>query len=341
MPHQISTKRRVQQNPMDGKGERRYSAKVGTATRGAESHDVENFDRMGAPGQPHVDVDPVSVIAKFSTLGEALRQQQKFAEVATEIASIAEMAETTVMQEAGDWFDAHTIKRNMKELNGYSGAFGKIAEELDSLHSQAEALYDDMGNVLNRYFELTGADDAEHGGGEEVPDARTDPEDADHGIDPAVAHAEKVPASEPRTQVAKHIAKNDEDEYEKEAFGDKQAPPFDGPGGNPADDRGREDGHVNPAHLEGPPGDEWPPRRPSREDIDKLTDSVMDRLLQKERGEPSEFRASKTMRTPKVSPEPHNKMTRQKAKELLDRYQPQNMKEVKACLMRGMDEAHR
>lgn len=298
MPHkQISTMRRPVQNPMDGKGSRRYSVKVATATKGAESHDVGSFDRMGAPGKPHVDVDPVSVIAKFSNLGEGLRRGQKFAEVAVEIASIAEMAETTVMQEAGDWFDAHTIKRNMKELKGYSGAFGKIAEELDSLHSQAEALYDDMGNVLNRYFELTNSGE---GGGEEVPDARTDPEDLDHGIDPAAAEAEPVPASDPRTKIAKNIAKDDEDEY-------------------------KEDEHVNPAHLEGPPDEPLPPRRPSTEDIDKLTDSVMDRLLQKER---------------KTFTEPHNKMTRQKAKELLDRYQPQNMKEVKACLVRGMNEVN-
>ena len=299
---QVSTMRRVPQNPMDGKGNRRYSAKVGSATKGVETHDVDNFDRMGQHGKDHVDVDPVSVIAKFSDLGEALRQQQKFAEVALEISSIAEMAETTVMKEAGDWFDAHTIKRNMKELKGHSGAFGKIAEELDSLHSQAEALYDDMGTVLNRYFELTNNGE---GGGEEVPDSRTDPEDHDHGVDPAAAEAEPVDASDPRTKVAKHIAKDDEDEYDE---------------------------HVNPMHYDGPP--DRP--RPAKEDIEKLTDAVVDRLLQQERGEPSEFRARKTMRTPKAFTKPHNKMTRTQAKEILDRYKPQNMKEAKACLMRGM-----
>ncbi len=309
MPNkQPSTMRRVPQNPMDGKGIRRYSAKVGSATRGAETHDVDNFDRMGASGKPHVDLDPMSVIAKFTDLGEALRQQHKFAEVASEIASIAETAETTVMDEAGDWFDAHTIKRNMKELKGHAGSFSKIAEELDSLHQQAEALYDDMGSVLNRYYDLT--NDGE-GGGEEVPDARTEPQDHDHGIDPAAAEAEPVDASDPRTKVAKDIAKDDEDEY-------------------------KEDEHVNPRHLEGPPDEPLPPRRPSSEDIDKLTDSVMDRLLQKERGEPSEFRARKTMRTPAAFTKPHNKMTRDKAKAILDRYHPRNMEEAKAALMRGM-----
>lgn len=133
-------------NPLAGKGSLRHSQKVRSATTSAASHDVSNFDRGGA--------DPIKVIASYQRLGEALRKSHSFRKVAEQIAQIAEMAESTVTEEGNDWFDQHTIKRNMKELKSYAGDFGKIAEQLDTLHQRAAALYDDMGNVLSRYFEV-------------------------------------------------------------------------------------------------------------------------------------------------------------------------------------------
>jgi len=141
-------------NPMAGKGSFRHSQKIGTATKSATGRDVGDFDRGGYPGKRHTDADPVKVIAQYQRLGEALKKSHSFRKVAEQIAKIAEMAEMTVTEEGNDWFDQHTIKRNMKELKSYAGDFGKIAEDLDALHQRAGALYDDMGNVLARYFEV-------------------------------------------------------------------------------------------------------------------------------------------------------------------------------------------
>ena len=44
--------------------------------------------------------------------------------------------------------------RNMKELTGLSGQFGKIAKEAKSLQERMGALYEDMGNILGRYYEI-------------------------------------------------------------------------------------------------------------------------------------------------------------------------------------------
>ena len=147
-------KRRPPQNPMDGKGEDRYSDKVGSATDSMESHDVQDFDRQGWPGERHKDVqsamNPVAVIANFSRLGEALKRSGTLMEVAKQIAGIAEMAEATVMQERGDWFDGHTIKRNMSELKKHGGSVVKLAQEMDMMEQRCTALDDDMGSVLSR-----------------------------------------------------------------------------------------------------------------------------------------------------------------------------------------------
>ncbi len=52
------------------------------------------------------------------------------------------------------WFDRVTIKRNMKELKGLHEKFQKEALEAKAQEQRLEALYEDMGHVLNRYFEI-------------------------------------------------------------------------------------------------------------------------------------------------------------------------------------------
>ena len=42
----------------------------------------------------------------------------------------------------------------MKELTGLSKQFGKIAQESKSLQQRLGALYEDMGNILGRYYEI-------------------------------------------------------------------------------------------------------------------------------------------------------------------------------------------
>ena len=42
----------------------------------------------------------------------------------------------------------------MKELTGLSNSFGKIAGEAKSLQERMGAMYEDMGNILGRYYEI-------------------------------------------------------------------------------------------------------------------------------------------------------------------------------------------
>jgi hypothetical protein len=92
-------------------------------------------------------------IAKYNQLGKALRKES-LKEIGQRLAKIAELAEVAVTNEAADWFDAHTLKRNMKEVKTYAGDFLKLAEEADTINQRMSALYDDMGRILERYFEI-------------------------------------------------------------------------------------------------------------------------------------------------------------------------------------------
>ncbi|MGH2564059.1 MAG: hypothetical protein ACRDE5_06085, partial [Ginsengibacter sp.] len=100
------------------------------------------------------DSGPQAFIENYRQYGQILRKSGRMQELAEKLSAIAEFAESSLMQEAGDWYDGHTIKRNMKEMKGYAGDFVKLASEADTMHQRMEALYDDMGHVLERYFEI-------------------------------------------------------------------------------------------------------------------------------------------------------------------------------------------
>ena len=93
-------------------------------------------------------------LQNYNKLGEALYQQQSLKETAKSLSKIAEMAATHTVQETESWFDKVTVTRNMKELTNHSKSFSKIAEEASSVQQRLAGLYEDMGNILNRYYEI-------------------------------------------------------------------------------------------------------------------------------------------------------------------------------------------
>ncbi len=93
-------------------------------------------------------------LQNYNKLGETLYQQQSLKETAKSLSQIAEMAATHTVQETEDWFDKVTVSRNMKELTNHSKQFSKIAEEASSVQQRLAALYEDMGVILNRYYDI-------------------------------------------------------------------------------------------------------------------------------------------------------------------------------------------
>ena len=67
---------------------------------------------------------------------------------------IANQAKSHTLSETESWFDKITVNRNMKELTGLSNQFGKIANEAKTLQQRMGALYEDMGSILGRYYEI-------------------------------------------------------------------------------------------------------------------------------------------------------------------------------------------
>ena len=93
-------------------------------------------------------------LKNYNSLGKVLYQQKSLKETAKKLSQIAEMAATHTVQETEDWFDKVTVSRNMKELTNHSKQFSKIAEEASSVQQRLSALYEDMGMILNRYYDI-------------------------------------------------------------------------------------------------------------------------------------------------------------------------------------------
>ena len=96
----------------------------------------------------------VSSIQNYSSLGENIYGKGSLKEVAETLSSIAEGAAQHTLSETEDMFDKVTVSRNMKELTGLSGQFSKVATEAHSLQERMSGLYEDMGNILGRYYEI-------------------------------------------------------------------------------------------------------------------------------------------------------------------------------------------
>ena len=104
---------------------------------------------------PSINVNElVSSIKNYGALGEHIYGKGSLKEIAESLSSIAEGAAQHTLSETEDMFDKVTVSRNMKELTGLSNQFGKIASEANALQQRMGALYEDMGNILGRYYEI-------------------------------------------------------------------------------------------------------------------------------------------------------------------------------------------
>ncbi len=104
---------------------------------------------------PNVNIkELVSSIQNYGSLGEHIYGKGSLKEIAETLSSIADGASQHTLSETDDMFDKVTISRNMKELTGLSKQFGKVAGEAHSLQERMSGLYEDMGNILGRYYEI-------------------------------------------------------------------------------------------------------------------------------------------------------------------------------------------
>ena len=100
----------------------------------------------------------LEIISTYKAFQEQMKRKSDIVEIAETLGGIVEAAKTLTLSEADDWFDKVTIKRNMSELDKMDKAFEKVATEARQLDERLHSLYEDMGNILNRYYEISDID---------------------------------------------------------------------------------------------------------------------------------------------------------------------------------------
>ena len=96
----------------------------------------------------------LGMVNRFGRIGEDIKVND-LRGIANVLKNVAEVAKIHTESLQEDWFDKVTVSRNMKELNNYSKQFSKIAQEAANLQERMRGLYEDMGNIMGRYYEIS------------------------------------------------------------------------------------------------------------------------------------------------------------------------------------------
>ena len=96
----------------------------------------------------------VEGVRNYGIVGKSLYNSSNIMEVAKQLAEVAESAHHHILGENDDWFDKISVNKNMKTLKGSVVEFTKTAKEAHQLNQRLTGLYEDIGHVLNRYYEI-------------------------------------------------------------------------------------------------------------------------------------------------------------------------------------------
>ena len=113
---------------------------------------MENIDWGDSPKVNKYEV--TEAVRTYQQIGSSVFGGTGILETAKQLSKIVEDAQNHVLAENDDWFDNVTVNRNMNGLKGMVKEFKKSALEAHQLDQRLRGLYEDMGVVLNRYYEI-------------------------------------------------------------------------------------------------------------------------------------------------------------------------------------------
>ena len=93
-------------------------------------------------------------VKSYNKLGKSIYNNGGIMETAKQLTQIAQSAHNHILGEQDDWFDKVSVNKNMKSLKGGVVEFQKTAKEAQQINQRLTALYEDIGHVLNRYYDI-------------------------------------------------------------------------------------------------------------------------------------------------------------------------------------------
>ena len=125
-------------------------------------------------------------VRNYGRVGKSLYNNSNIMEIAKQLAEVAESAHSHILGEQDDWFDKVSINKNMKSLKGNVVEFTKAAKEAHMLNQRLTGLYEDIGHVLNRYYEINEDKGDMDNDGKDEPDDKEFMDNKDKAIKKAM-----------------------------------------------------------------------------------------------------------------------------------------------------------
>lgn len=101
----------------------------------------------------------LEIVSTFESFRKKLERQETVTDTVKTICAISEAARELTINEMDESFDAVTVNRNMKELKRLEREMEKCAVESQRMDQRMSSIYEEMGTILNRYYEIKDIDD--------------------------------------------------------------------------------------------------------------------------------------------------------------------------------------
>lgn len=96
----------------------------------------------------------LETVGKFNNYNESIYREHDLKEISETIVKLGKLAEKYIMAEQDDWFDAISVRRDIKNLQDSIKVFESTAKEISVLQKRLEGVYEEVGTKFNKYFEI-------------------------------------------------------------------------------------------------------------------------------------------------------------------------------------------
>ncbi len=110
----------------------------------------------------------VEAVRKFNEFGQFIYREQKLNEITDQVVDICEAATLITIKESEGTFDNVVVERDMKKLKEAQQIFANTTTEISKLQHRLESIFEEIGGVLGKYYEIYDLEDMSNNGGNNV-----------------------------------------------------------------------------------------------------------------------------------------------------------------------------
>lgn len=93
-------------------------------------------------------------LKRFSSFKNEVYRSKTLREISQQLGELIESAEGFTLQETQDNFDKISVSRDLKEIKNDYNLFAKTCNEITTLQQRLEAVYENIGQKLGRYYDI-------------------------------------------------------------------------------------------------------------------------------------------------------------------------------------------